>query len=178
MPELTEIRWHARAGQGAKTAAQVLALALLRSGKGVQAFPEYGPERRGAPLRAFTRFADEPIRRHDTVTDPDVVVVLEPSLVHESSVVDGLHDDGFVILNGEAPPDELSGLDVRCVPADRLAEEVGAGFVNLVMLGAVARALGTPSLEQLTEAARSTLGRKVAATDIGRALTEGYAWLN
>ena len=83
MLRLTEIRWHARAGQGAKTAAQALALALLRSGKSVQAFPEYGPERRGAPLRAYTRFSDGPIRRHDGVTDPDVVVVLEPSLVHE-----------------------------------------------------------------------------------------------
>ena len=94
----TEIRWHARAGQGAKTAAQILALALLRTGKGVQAFPEYGPERRGAPLRAFTRFADRPIRRHDSVTDPDVVVVLEPSLVHEAGVAEGLAPDGFVAL--------------------------------------------------------------------------------
>ena len=91
---LTEIRWHARAGQGAKTAAQILALALLRDGKGVQAFPEYGPERRGAPLRAFTRIADRPIRRHDTITDPDVVVVLEPSLVHEAGVADGLQPEG------------------------------------------------------------------------------------
>ena len=67
---LTEIRWHARAGQGAKTAAQILALALLRSGKGVQAFPEYGPERRGAPLRAYTRVEDRPIRRHDSDQRP------------------------------------------------------------------------------------------------------------
>ena len=178
MRELTEIRWHARAGQGAKTAAQVLALALLRSGKGVQAFPEYGPERRGAPLRAFTRFDEKAIRRHDTVTDPNVVVVLEPSLVHESSVVDGLHDDGFVILNGETAPPELASFDVRCVPADRLAEKLGSGFVNLVMLGAVAGALGTPSLERLTDAATKTLGKKVAADDIGRALAEGYGWLN
>ena len=71
MTGLTEIRWHARAGQGAKTAAQVLALALMRSGQNVQAFPEYGPERRGAPLRAFTRTSDKPIRRHDSVTSPD-----------------------------------------------------------------------------------------------------------
>jgi pyruvate ferredoxin oxidoreductase gamma subunit len=78
MRELTEIRWHARAGQGAKTAAQLLALALLRAGRSVQAFPEYGPERRGAPLRAFTRVAGRPIRRHDTITEPDLVVVLDP----------------------------------------------------------------------------------------------------
>ena len=96
MTDMTEIRWHARAGQGAKTAAQILALALLRDGKGVQAFPEYGPERRGAPLRAFTRVADRPIRRHDTITDPNLVVVLEPSLVHEAGIADGLQEDGLV----------------------------------------------------------------------------------
>jgi pyruvate ferredoxin oxidoreductase gamma subunit len=75
-----EIRWHARAGQGAKTASQLYANAALRAGKWVQAFPEYGPERRGAPLRAFTRVDDRPIRRHDAVTTPDVVVVLEPAV--------------------------------------------------------------------------------------------------
>ena len=119
MRGLTEIRWHARAGQGAKTASQILALALLRGGKGVQAFPEYGPERRGAPLRAFTRVSDAPIRRHDSITDPDVVVVLEPSLVHETGVAEGLRPDGFVLLNAEAVPEELGELDVRCVPASR-----------------------------------------------------------
>ena len=117
MTGLTEIRWHARAGQGAKTAAQVLALALMRSGRNVQAFPEYGPERRGAPLRAFTRTSDKPIRRHDSVTSPDVVVVLEPSLVHELDVTEGLAPGGFVLFNGTDVPDELVGSDARCVPA-------------------------------------------------------------
>ena len=131
MNGLTEIRWHARAGQGAKTAAQILALALLREGNGVQAFPEYGPERRGAPLRAFTRVSDRPIRRHDTITDPDLVVVLEPSLVHEAGVADGLEPDGFVLLNGDEAPPELDGVDVRCVPATKLAETLGSSFVNV-----------------------------------------------
>ena len=176
MNGMTEIRWHARAGQGAKTASQILALALLRSGKGVQAFPEYGPERRGAPLRAFTRVADRPIRRHDAITDPDVVVVLEPSLVHETGVADGLQPDGVVLLNGEEVPPELEGVDVRCVPADRLASTLGSTFVNIVMLGAVAAELGEPPLDELQEAAVETLGRKVAAEDVRRALSEGYAW--
>jgi pyruvate ferredoxin oxidoreductase gamma subunit len=178
MHGLTEIRWHARAGQGAKTAAQILALALLREGNGVQAFPEYGPERRGAPLRAFTRVSDRPIRRHDTITDPDLVVVLEPSLVHEAGVADGLEPDGFVLLNGDEAPPELDAVDVRCVPATRLAASLGSGFVNIVMLGAVASALGEPGFEQLQEAAVETLGRKVAADDVCSALAEGYAWLN
>ncbi len=178
MNGLTEIRWHARAGQGAKTAAQILALALLRDGKGVQAFPEYGPERRGAPLRAFTRVSDRPIRRHDVVTDPDVVVVLEPSLVHEAGIADGLRQDGFVLLNGEVAPPELDGVEVRCVPAARLAESHGSGFVNMVMLGAAAAALGEPALGNLQEAAVETLGKKVPEADVRSAVAEGYAWLS
>ncbi|MGZ8695060.1 MAG: 2-oxoacid:acceptor oxidoreductase family protein [Gaiellaceae bacterium] len=176
MRELTEIRWHARAGQGAKTAAQVLALASMHAGKSVQAFPEYGPERRGAPLRAFTRLSNEPIRRHDTVTDPDLVVVLEPSLVHEAAVTEGLDADGVVLVNGEEPPGELAGIDVRCIPATRLASERGSGFVNLVMLGAVASTLGEPSLEDVQQAAVDTLGRKVDADDVRAAVAQGYAW--
>ena len=178
MNGLTEIRWHARAGQGAKTAAQILALALLREGKGVQAFPEYGPERRGAPLRAFTRISDRPIRRHDSVTDPDLVVVLEPSLVGEAGVADGLQTEGRVLVNAESAPPELCGVDVECVPATRLAAALGSGFVNIVMLGAVASALGEPTLEHLQDAAVETLGRKIAAADLHRALADGHAWLN
>ena len=178
MNGLTEIRWHARAGQGAKTAAQILALALLRDGKGVQAFPEYGPERRGAPLRAFTRVSDRPIRRHDAVTDPDVVVVLEPSLVCEAGITDGLRQEGFVLLNGEVAPPELDGVEVRCVPAARLAESHGSGFVNMVMLGAAAAALGEPALGNLQEAAVETLGKKVPEADVRSAVAEGYAWLS
>lgn len=176
MRGLTEIRWHARAGQGAKTASQILALALLGSGRGVQAFPEYGPERRGAPLRAFTRISDGPIRRHDSVTEPHAVVVLEPSLVQETNVAEGLREDGFVLLNAESAPPELDGLDVRCVPAARLAAALGNDFVNVVMLGAVARALGAPALEPLQAAAAETLGRKVSTDDLHRALEEGFAW--
>jgi pyruvate ferredoxin oxidoreductase gamma subunit len=175
---LTEIRWHARAGQGAKTAAQVLALALMRSGKSVQAFPEYGPERRGAPLKAFTRSSTRPIRRHDAVTRPDVVVVLEPTLVHESDVADGLAPGGFVLLNAEEAPPELEGTRVTCVPATRLAAASGSGFANVVMLGAVAAALGEPPLECLEDAAAEQLGRKVSPDAVRAAVREGFACLN
>ena len=178
MRELTEIRWHARAGQGAKTAAQILALAEMRNGKGVQAFPEYGPERRGAPLRAFTRISSRPVRRHDSITEPDLVVVLEPSLVRDVDVADGLEPDGFVLFNGETAPAELDRVDVRCVPATRLAATLGSGFVNVVMLGAVAAALGEPTLERLQEAAVETLGHKAEPDSVQRALAEGYTWLS
>jgi pyruvate ferredoxin oxidoreductase gamma subunit len=176
MRELTEIRWHARAGQGAKTAAQLLALSLLRSGNSVQAFPEYGPERRGAPLRAFTRISNRPIRRHDSVTDPDLVVVLEPSLVHEANVAEGLDPDGLVLLNAEQAPPELDGVAVRCVPATRLASSLGSSFANLVMLGAVAHQLGEPTLAALQDAAVEQLGRKVPADAVRAAVAEGYEW--
>jgi len=178
MRELTEIRWHARAGQGAKTASQLLAQALLRSGKSVQAFPEYGPERRGAPLRAYTRISDQPIRRHDAIDHPDVVVVLEPSLVQEARVDEGLNPGGLMLLNAEQVPAELDGAHVRCVPASRLAAEQGSGFVNLVMVGAVAAAIGEPSLEQAQDAAVELLGRKLPADAVRAAVAEGFAWLN
>jgi pyruvate ferredoxin oxidoreductase gamma subunit len=173
MPELTEIRWHARAGQGAKTAAQLLALALLRSGKSVQAFPEYGPERRGAPLRAYTRVSDRPIRRHDSITEPDVVVVLEQSLVGDAAAPDAL-----LLVNAEERPAGLNGGRVVCVPATRLAAASGSKFANVVMLGAVAAALGEPPLAELQDAAAELLGKKAGAEDVRAAVAEGYAWLN
>ena len=141
----------------------------------VRAISQSTGERRRAPLRAFTRFADRPIRRHDSVTDPDVVVVLEPSLVHEAGAAEGLAPDGFLLFNGDEVPSELEDVDVRCVPAQRLA--IGSGFVNMVMLGAVAAELGEPPLADLQEAAVETLGRKVEEDSVRRALSEGYAWV-
>jgi len=177
MSELTEIRWHARAGQGAKTASQMLALALLRSGRSVQAFPEYGPERRGAPLRAYTRVSDRPIRRHDAVEHPDVVVVLEPSLVREAGVTEGLEDKSFVLLNADVAPPELHGTRVVCVPASRIAAEQGSSFGNVVMVGAVAAALGEPPLADLQEAAVELLGKKLQPDSVRSAVEEGYRCL-
>jgi pyruvate ferredoxin oxidoreductase gamma subunit len=172
---MKEIRWHARAGQGAKTASQLFATAALRSGKSVQAFPEYGPERRGAPLRAYTRLADRPIRRHDSVTHPDVVVVIEPSLVRESDVTDGLRQDGFVLLNADETPAELAGARVVCVPASRLATERGSKFANLVLVGALAGALGEPPAAAVADAAVELLGKKAAPDEVRAAVLEGYA---
>jgi pyruvate ferredoxin oxidoreductase gamma subunit len=170
MPGLTEVRWHARAGQGAKTASQLLALALLRSGKSAQAFPEYGPERRGAPLRAYTRCSDTAIRRHDSVERPDVVVVLEPSLVHEADVGEGLRPGGVLLVNATERPPELDGLPVICVPATR--------HPNLVLAGAVAAALGEPTLAELQDAAVELLGKKLGADAIRAAVAEGHACLS
>jgi pyruvate ferredoxin oxidoreductase gamma subunit len=178
MRKLTEIRWHARAGQGAKTAAQALALAALEGGESVQAFPEYGPERRGAPLRAFTRLSDTPIRRHDGITDPDLVVVIEPSLVHETDVADGLRPGGVVLINADEAPPELDGVPVRLVPASRLAGEHGGSFANIVMLGAVAAYLGEPPLELVQQAAVETLGPKRDPDSVRASVEAGWSWLS
>jgi len=167
---LKEIRWHARAGQGAKTAAQLYATALLRAGHYAQAFPEYGPERRGAPLRAYTRIDERPIRRHDSVAHPDVVVVLEPTLVGEVDVLEGLAPDGVVLVNADTIPAGLDGADVRCIPG-------GSGrFVNLALAGALAALLGDP-VEAIVDAAVELLGKKVPARDIRSAVERGYACL-
>ena len=161
---MIEIRWHARAGQGAKTASQLYAVAMLRAGKSVQAFPEYGPERRGAPVRAYTRVDNRPIRRHDAIEHPDVVVVLEPSLLYDG-VTDGLRADGLLLVNAETGA--LDG--AVCVPAEKLARSV-----NLVMLGALAAEVGEPPLDELVDAASETLGQKVAQDEIRAALTAGF----
>jgi pyruvate ferredoxin oxidoreductase gamma subunit len=175
---MREIRWHARAGQGAKTASQLYATAALHAGKSVQAFPEYGPERRGAPLRAYTRIDGRPIRRHDSITRPDVVVVLEPSLLHEVDVTEGLRDGGLVLVNADDRPPELSGRNVLCVPASRLAERRGSKFANLIMVGALAAALGEPPLDDVAGAATDLLGKKVAPDAVRSAVREGYECLS
>lgn len=166
---MKEIRWHARAGQGAKTASQLLAESLLRAGKSVQAFPEYGPERRGAPMRAYTRVDDKPIRRHDSVEHPDVVAVIEPALVHEVDVTEGLAEDGIVLIAGSEVPPELAGYHVVCVPA--------SGNINVTLAGAVGAVVGAPA-EDVAEAAIALLGRKVEPESLRAAVEEGYACLN
>lgn len=158
---MIEIRWHGRAGQGAKTASQLLAASALERGKFVQAFPEYGPERSGAPMRAYTRIDDAPVRRRYGITEPDAVVVLDESLLREVDVAEGLREEGLLIVNTE---NELPGA-VR-VPATRIAD-AGGGYVNVVMLGAVAAALGEP-LEPLLEVAAA---KGVATDDVAA----GYA---
>ena len=168
---MKEIRWHARAGQGAKTASQLYAAAALRSGLYAQAFPEYGPERRGAPLRAYTRVDERPIRRHDSIDQPDVVAVLEPSLLHEVDVAAGLAPDGVLLVNAETLPEDLAGrgLDARCVPARNHS-------TNLALAGAVAALTDLPA-DAVVEAAVELLGRKVDRAEIVTAIQEGYGCL-
>jgi pyruvate ferredoxin oxidoreductase gamma subunit len=173
-----EVRWHARAGQGAKTASQLLAMAELHAGRFVQAFPEYGPERGGAPMRAYTRIDDRRVRRRYGVTEPDVVVVIEPSLLGEVDVAEGLKPDGLLLVNlpaGAAAP-EWDGV-VRTVDAGAIAKP---RYVNAVMLGALSGAIGEPGLEELLASARQLFGPKLAEGvlhEVEAAVADGHAAL-
>ena len=139
----TEICWHGRGGQGVVTANEILAESAIYSGKYVKAFPEFGPERMGAPIRAFARIQDTPIRVHTQVYEPDIVIVIDPTLIGKVDVAKGLKKGGFILANYEGTPAELQkaiGTTAEChaVKASKIAiEEIGKPLVNTAMLGAL-----------------------------------------
>ncbi len=182
---MIEIRWHGRGGQGAKTGAHLFAMAALESERSVQAFPEFGPERSGAPVQAYDRIDERPIRRRDAVTTPDAVVVLDPSLLREVDVAAGLRPGGLLLVNTDRRPEDIRaqlgvGGTVLCVPGNSLAAEVGGRHANVVLLGALAAALGEPPLPALEQAASDLLGEKLGSAALEPALASlaaGYRYL-
>ena len=149
MANLTEIRWHGRGGQGAKTASLLLADAAFNTGLYVQGFPEYGPERMGAPITAYNRISDERITVHSNIYEPDYVVVVDDSLLNSVPVTKGLKESGAIIINTQKTPDEirekLNGyngkvctIDARSISIDCL----GSYFPNTPMLAAVIKVSG------------------------------------
>ena len=170
MAGITEIRWHARAGQGAVTAAKLAAEAALEQGKHFQAFPEYGPERTGAPIQAFTRLSDQPIRVHSNVEHPQVVVVLDPTLLEVVDVTQGMPPGGTLLINTPAPPAEVrsrfnfnNGCRIYCVDASGISREtIGKDIPNTPMVGALIRATGLLSLDAVLDQLRAQFGKKFA----------------
>ena len=141
---MTEIRWHGRGGQGAKTACLLLADAAFASGKYVQGFPEYGPERMGAPITAYNRISDEPCTIHSNIYNPDYVVVVDESLLSTVDVTAGLNPEGAIVINSRRPAGELRPLlkdysgAVYAIDARRISEEyLGGYFPNTPMLSAI-----------------------------------------
>ncbi|MCX7750113.1 MAG: 2-oxoacid:acceptor oxidoreductase family protein [Candidatus Bipolaricaulota bacterium] len=179
---MKEIRWHGRGGQGAKTVSQILAQINLREGKFVQAFPEFGPERSGAPIRAYNRIADEEILIHSAVYTPDIVVVVDESLLRSENPTEGLRPEGILIVNTACSPEEIRKQigfrgKIVVVDADRIAREAGTGFANVPMLGAVAAVLGTewPIVEEeVRRAMGDRMGKEMLEKNIA-ALREAYA---
>lgn len=165
--KLTEIRWHARGGQGAVTAAKLLAETALSQGQYFQAFPEYGPERMGAPIQAFTRISRDPIFIRSSITNPGIVVVLDPTLLGTVDVAAGLDEDGILIVNtGDEPAAvrkamKLKGRKVFTVDANTIAREtIGRAIPNTPMMGALVKVANLMPIEDVAQYVRKSFGKK------------------
>lgn len=149
MKDLIEIRWHGRGGQGAKTASLLLADAAFNTGKYIQGFPEYGPERMGAPITAYNRISTSPIRVHSNIYEPDYVVVVDDTLLKAVDVASGLKEDGAIVINTTKGIDEIAPLlkgykgSVYTIDARKVSEEaLGKYFPNTPMLAAIVKVAG------------------------------------
>ena len=149
MKDTMEIRWHGRGGQGAKTAALLLADVAFKTGKYVQGFPEYGPERMGAPITAYNRISSSPITVHSNIYEPDYVVVVDETLLSAVNVTAGLKKGGAIVINSHKTPEEVRPLlkgyegKVCTIDARRISEEtLGKNFPNTPMLAAAVKVSG------------------------------------
>ncbi len=146
MSNLIEIRWHGRGGQGAKTASLLLADAAFNTGKYIQGFPEYGPERMGAPITAYNRISDEPITIHSNIYEPDYVVVVDDTLLESVPVTNGLKESGAIVINTTKSPEYLKKVlngysgEIYTIDARKVSmETLGKYFPNTPMLAAIVK---------------------------------------
>lgn len=167
MVEIIEIRWHARAGQGAITAANTFAAVIGDLGKYVQAYAEYGAEKRGAPVVAFTRISESPILIHCGVRNPYVVAVLDPSLLKQVDISEGLLEDGIIIINSILSAEDIrKGLNlgkrrIYLLDATKIAmEELNRNIPNAPLLGAMVKALKLIEIESFMQRFQATLPKK------------------
>jgi pyruvate ferredoxin oxidoreductase gamma subunit len=166
LDNMIEIRWHGRGGQGAVTSAEILAEAAISEGKYAQAFPSFGPERRGAPVLAFVRIsAHQPIRIRSSITEPDIVAVLDPGLLRIVDVASGLKPGGIIIVNTTKTARQIREefnikATVGTVQATRIAmEQLGVPITNTTMIGAVVKATEAVKIESLYEPINKRFGR-------------------
>ncbi|MFB0544033.1 MAG: 2-oxoacid:acceptor oxidoreductase family protein [Candidatus Bathyarchaeia archaeon] len=177
--ELIEIRFHGRGGQGAWTASLLLAYGGLKEKKYVQSFPTFGPEREGAPIQAFTRISDRPIDIHSMVYEPDIVVVLDPTLLGPG-VVEGVSRETLLIINSEEDPQfikkklGLEGNEVWVINATELAMEIlGRPITNTAVLGALLKARKVIGLESLLQAVRERFPGRIGEMNV-KLVEEAY----
>jgi len=168
MKNIFEVRWHGRGGQGAKTASQFLAEAALDAGKHIQAFPEYGPERAGAPMRAYTRISEKPINIHSSVTNPDVVVVIDPTILDVTDVTEGLGKDGILLVNVADTPESIrsktgfkTGKVATCDATKISLDCLGVPMPNTPMLGALLKTLPVVPMDMLIEQVKHKFLKKI-----------------
>lgn len=169
MDGLIEIRWHGRGGQGAKTASLLLADAAFNTGKYIQGFPEYGPERMGAPITAYNRISDKPITIHSNIYEPDYVVVVDDTLLETVPVTSGLKNTGAIVINTTKNAEEIKGLlkgyegKVYKIDARKISEEaLGRYFPNTPMLAAIVKVTGIMSDEAFLEDMKGSFKHKFA----------------
>ncbi|ABM80523.1 2-oxoacid:acceptor oxidoreductase family protein [Hyperthermus butylicus] len=184
MPRV-ELRFHGRGGQGAVTAAKIVAAAAIMEGRYALAFPEYGAERRGAPVVAYTRIDEEPILEREPILEPDVVVVLDPSL-DPKVYMSGLKSDGILVINTKKTLDQLSEYigragfrPPRCIAlvnaTDIALKHLRAPIVNTAMLGSLIKAARVVSLDSVIEKVRETFGERPHVIEPNiRAIEEAY----
>ncbi|MCU0641279.1 MAG: 2-oxoacid:acceptor oxidoreductase family protein [Candidatus Margulisbacteria bacterium] len=170
MDSTVEIRWHGRGGQGAKTAALLFGEAALSLGKNIQAFPEYGPERMGAPVASFNRISSLPITLHCSITSPNIVIVLDPTLMETVDVTAGLPADGLIIVNTkDCPADirkklQLRGGKVFTVDASGISKEtIGRDIPNTPLMGALVKASGLLPIDSMIKDTEEKLKKKFAS---------------
>ena len=169
MKDLIEIRWHGRGGQGAKTASLLLADAAFNTGKYIQGFPEYGPERMGAPITAYNRISNTPIRIHSNIYEPDYVVVVDDSLLESVDVTSGLKLDGAIIINTTKDKEKLLNLlhgytgEVYTVDAKKISiETLGNYFPNTPMLASIVKVANIMDEKDFLEDMKSSFKHKFA----------------
>ena len=169
MKDLIEIRWHGRGGQGAKTASLLLADAAFNTGKYIQGFPEYGPERMGAPMTAYNRISTTPIRVHSNVYQPDYVVVVDDTLLSAVDVTSGLKEDGAILINTTKTIDEIKPLlkgyngSVYTIDARKISvDALGKYFPNTPMLAAIVKVTGIMSDEDFIKDMEGSFKHKFA----------------
>ena len=169
MKDIVEIRWHGRGGQGAKTASLLLADAAFNTGKYVQGFPEYGPERMGAPITAYNRISSERSTVHSNIYEPDYVVVVDETLLSAVDVTAGLNPKGAIVINSGKAPAALRPLlkgyegKVCTIDADRISEEeLGKPFPNTPMLAAIVKVSGVLETERFLSDMEESFRHKFA----------------
>ena len=170
MKEIVEIRWHGRGGQGAKTASLLLADAAFNTGKYVQGFPEYGPERMGAPITAYNRISDQRSTVHSNIYEPDYVVVVDETLLSAVDVTAGLKKEGVIVINSSKSPAELrpklKGYEGRVctIDAGKISEEeLGKNFPNTPMLAAIVKVSGVIGEEEFIKDMEGSFKHKFAS---------------
>ena len=170
MKDMVEIRWHGRGGQGAKTASLLLADAAFNTGKYVQGFPEYGPERMGAPITAYNRISTQRCTVHSNIYFPDYVVVVDETLLSAVDVTAGLKEDGAIVINSPKTPDQLRPLlkgytgKVCSIDAGKISvEELGKNFPNTPMLAAIVKVSGVVDAEEFVKDMEASFHHKFAS---------------